>query len=1375
MKRIITQFAQPLLAPLVAGFMCCWANTVGAASIGTPAYSSLPDSTPPTNNLTAVGTLDWKVYGKQGGPTQTPSESKNGGSSITMLAPVITSPCAADNSAIGRANLAFSWSDGTPDATGTAVNPLDNGLAFGNAATAGYYASYETVTFVPGDTHQHTVHLYGYFQNNNQGMSLQFSNNLAGASPVLYTSSAPALGDFDYSVSFQADNPTNALTVVFTFQKTGTTGSAKRMGINAATIDAYVPPSLNWQGNVNSSWDIATTANWTNSSGAAVNYTETSGVGDSSVTFDDTAVNYLVNVATAVHPLTILVNNSANNYVLSNSPSASLGGSGGLTKQGTGVLTLYGAGNSFSNGVVVSGGTLQLGADQSIPDGAGFGIVQMSGSSTLDLNGHSETINGLSNPLGGGTVDNVAGGGTSTLTVGNNNASSAFSGTIQNSSGIVALSKTGTGSLTLSGTNTFVGGVTLNGGQLNLNSPGALGNGPLTIAASGVLLNNSSSAVLTLTTTNAQSWNGDFTFVGTRNLNFGPGTVSMNASRTVTVTANSLAVGGPVTGAGFGLTKNGAGTLQINYSNTFNGPIQINAGLVQLSTAHQGGGAVTLATNASLQVNSGLPGTTLNTSALAFGTTSGNTNVLTLNFGTNANPTKALITAGSLTAPNSVKVNISGSDLSVGQFPLISYGGNIGGAGFSAFQLGTLPYPSFVATLVDNSTNHSVDLNISAAGGPPKIWVGGVNNSWDVSTTTNWLDSILSVAAVYTETVLVGDVALFDDTASNATVNIVAPVKPYSVTVNNSNLNYTISGAAITGPCTFTKQGKGSLTLTGNNTFTNNFNLQGGTVYLGANGAMGAGGVNLSGQTTLSSDSASPRTVTNAVSIGTTASANVNLGDPTNNGVLTLSGRANLSNNPQISLLSDAIISGGSTNGSIILVSINTNTPTGAGTNTLTLRGVYNGYYGDDINSGNLILDGAFVTNTAGHASYAMLVGCNQTNGTARLVITNGGALVLSTSNANFRVGFSAFGNTTAGGTSAGATNEVDVAGVFALPNGNGQVIMGRSATLSVINLLTNGIMQVGQVGNSDISANKCTAVFNFNGGTLQPTIDSTTFLQGLNNAYVQAGGAIFDTGGHNITVNQPLLVPADASPSGGLTKNGAGILTLGGVNTYTGITTVNQGELFITTAVTGGGAITVAGSGSLGIRVATQGAYLNASAATLGTSASHSGSLDLNYVATFVDVNNAPFVVGTLAANGTNTININVTNTLSAGQYPLIKYSGSLASGVFSTFRLGTLPPGKRGVLVNNTSNQSIDINVTDNTNPATIASVTITNGNAVLSGTNGVPNGTYLVLTSTNLSLPLASWLPVATNTFDSSGGFTALIPFTNTVPSQFFLLQQ
>src|SRR5262249_55017552 len=68
---------------------------------------------------------------------------------------------------------------------------------------------------------------------------------------------------------------------------------------------------------------------------------------------------------------------------------------------------------------------------------------------------------------------------------------------------------------------------------------------------------------------------------------------------------------------------------------------------------------------------------------------------------------------------------------------------------------------------------------------------------------------------------------------------------------------------------------------------------------------------------------------------------------------------------------------------------------------------------------------------------------------------------------------------------------------------------------------------------------------------------------------------------------------------------------------------------------------------------------------------------------------------------------------------------------------------------------------------NPATVS------GNKLLlSGTNGIPGGPYILLTSTNLAIPLTNWSPLTTNTFDFSGRLS----YTNsiTAPQQFFVIQ-
>lgn len=122
--------------------------------------------------------------------------------------------------------------------------------------------------------------------------------------------------------------------------------------------------------------------------------------------------------------------------------------------------------SSFVDAVQIVG-PLEAGGDV-IPDGAGKGDVTING--TLDVNALSETLNGLS---GSGTVDTEAGG-TPTLTVGNNDASSTFSGVLKNTAGTLGLAKTGAGTLTLSGPNTYSGDTTVSAGTLALSSSGSI-------------------------------------------------------------------------------------------------------------------------------------------------------------------------------------------------------------------------------------------------------------------------------------------------------------------------------------------------------------------------------------------------------------------------------------------------------------------------------------------------------------------------------------------------------------------------------------------------------------------------------------------------------------------------------------------------------------------------------------------------------------------------------------------------------------------------------------------------------------------------------------------------------------------------------------
>ena len=210
-------------------------------------------------------------------------------------------------------------------------------------------------------------------------------------------------------------------------------------------------------------------------------------------------------------------------------------GSGALTIN-SGSLGVTGGGSLTVNNNIVWNGNL------SGPNNGGSltlsGDVSLTASRTLSLVNSSITIGTLG--AAGGVISDSGG----------SNFGLTFSGA------------TVSGNLTLNGTNTFDGGVTLAGsgagirlniGNLGSTSAGsAIGTGTFTIGTSGnvtaLSFNNTSGAAGTLSTNNAQVWNGDFTFVGTNSLDMGTGAISLGtltgATRTVTVTASTLSEGG---------------------------------------------------------------------------------------------------------------------------------------------------------------------------------------------------------------------------------------------------------------------------------------------------------------------------------------------------------------------------------------------------------------------------------------------------------------------------------------------------------------------------------------------------------------------------------------------------------------------------------------------------------------------------------------------------------------------------------------------------------------------------------------------------------------------------------------------------------------
>lgn len=168
-----------------------------------------------------------------------------------------------------------------------------------------------------------------------------------------------------------------------------------------------------------------------------------------------------------------------------------LSGSGSLTKVGTGVLTLTGA-NTFTGGTTVGGGVLNLANVNALARSTLSLRGAAGGTLTFDasVSGNAFTLGGLSGDGNLALVNNAASPATVALSVGGNNASTAYKGVI---SGGGSLTKVGTGTLTLSGASTYTGDTNVNAGTLAVaNTNGsATGTGNVVHVQKGATLSGS--------------------------------------------------------------------------------------------------------------------------------------------------------------------------------------------------------------------------------------------------------------------------------------------------------------------------------------------------------------------------------------------------------------------------------------------------------------------------------------------------------------------------------------------------------------------------------------------------------------------------------------------------------------------------------------------------------------------------------------------------------------------------------------------------------------------------------------------------------------------------------------------------------------------
>jgi len=303
-------------------------------------------------------------------------------------------------------------------------------------------------------------------------------------------------------------------------------------------------------------------------------------------TFDLNGFNEGVNGFSGTN--TGIVDNKAN----SSTSTFTIGGNGGsgtfsgviqnsgtssilsLAKTGGGVETLSGA-NTYSGDTTINQGTIKLGASNVIPDGSGKGNLIIAAAGTFDMGGaFTDTVNGLADGTGGGgVVDNTAGSTTATLTVGGNNATAPFSGVIKNSgtSSVLNFAKTGTGTQTLTGLNTYSGTTAVNGGvlQVGVAGVGQTGTGAVTVASTGTLAGTGSIRGATTVNSGGFLKPGDTAGTGTGALTFISGlTMSSGSVATMGISGTTLGT--------FDQIKVTGGTLNLNATGSDTGMITVN-------------------------------------------------------------------------------------------------------------------------------------------------------------------------------------------------------------------------------------------------------------------------------------------------------------------------------------------------------------------------------------------------------------------------------------------------------------------------------------------------------------------------------------------------------------------------------------------------------------------------------------------------------------------------------------------------------------------------------------------------------------------------------------------------------------------------------
>ncbi|MCX6182410.1 MAG: autotransporter-associated beta strand repeat-containing protein [Bacteroidetes bacterium] len=401
---------------------------------------------------------------------------------------------------------------------------------------------------------------------------------------------------------------------------------------------------------------------------------------------------------------TSIVNNATLTYNRSDdiTISAVISGTGGVTQYSTATLTLSGA-NTYTGTTFVYAGKIKLGATGVISNSS---AVYIGTSAVFDMNTYSETVGSIA---GVGDVDNVAGGGTPTLTCGGDNTSTTFAGAFKNTSGTLAVTKTGTGTMSLTGTNTAAGALNVSDGVLSFASANAAGNfSSITVANTAQLMRQTNGTISqNITATGTGTDDG----VGGRGVLYGyanggamtyNGTIALGGSNRIGVYGATIShtLNGAISGTGYlkfwggGASESHLSTFNLNAAGSWTGATYIEADFGSVTKLILGG-------------NNYIPtGTDLTMSATWGGSSDGAGAYLNLNSYNQ--------TLSTLTASGSKKKVFTGSGtLTVSGAFTISGGSNYLVSGIAVTPSSGITVSSGTLYFGDNSSSATVNGNIA--------------------------------------------------------------------------------------------------------------------------------------------------------------------------------------------------------------------------------------------------------------------------------------------------------------------------------------------------------------------------------------------------------------------------------------------------------------------------------------------------------------------------------------------------------------------------------------------------------------------------------------------------------------------------------------